>query len=147
MYSPTRRLKIHDIAIQKDYIFDTLVEFFYAFLSKSGQALHKNRIENIEKRPSVSVEEVDSIKHSLQPLKKKCLTKAGKRRKEVIIKRLFYKKKITLLQLSFFSSALIPLKENVMLFQKAEPAIHKLYDNQFKVKRISGKLHQAGTPC
>ena len=79
MYSPTRRLKIHDIAIQTDYIFDALVEFFCPFLSKSGQTLHKNRIENTEKRPSVSVEGVDSIKQSLQPLKKKCLTEAGKR--------------------------------------------------------------------
>ena len=42
---------------------------------------------------------------------------------------------MTLLQLSLFSSALSPLKEYVMLFQQAEPAIHKLYDNQFKVMR------------
>ena len=42
---------------------------------------------------------------------------------------------MTLLQLSLFSSALSPLKEYVMLFQQAEPAIHKLYDNQFKVIR------------
>ena len=135
MYSPTRWLKIHDIAIQTDYIFDALVEFFYAFLSKSDQTLYKNRIENIEKRRSVSVEGVNSIKQSLQPLKKKRLTKAGKKRKEVIIKLLFYKKKMTLLQLSLFSSAVIPLMEYVTLFQQAEPAIHKLYDNQFKVMR------------
>ena len=83
----------------------------------------------------VSVEAVNSIKQILQPLKKKRLTKAWKKRKEVIIKRPFYKKKMTLLQLSLFSSALIPLKEYVMPFQEAEPAIHKLYDNQFKVMR------------
>ena len=39
------------------------------FLSKSKQTLYKNRIENIEKRRSVSVEGVNSIKQSLQPLK------------------------------------------------------------------------------
>ena len=81
------------------------------------------------------MEGVNSIKQSLQPLKTKSLTKAGKKRKEVIIKRLFYKRKMTLLQLSLFSSALISLKEYVMLFQQAEPTIHKLYDNQFKVMR------------
>ena len=42
MYSLTRWLKIHDIAIQMDYIFDVLVEFFYAFLSKSDRTLSKN---------------------------------------------------------------------------------------------------------
>ena len=68
-------------------------------------------------------------------MKKKRLTRAGKKRKEVIIKRLSYKKKMTLLQLSLFSSALIPLKEYVVLFQQAKPAIHRLYDNQFKVMR------------
>ena len=31
MYSLTRCLKIHDIAIQTEEIFDALVEFFYAF--------------------------------------------------------------------------------------------------------------------
>ena len=135
MYSTTRWLKIHDIAIQTNYIFDALVEFFYAFLNKSNQTLSKNRIENIEKTHSVSMEGVNSTKQRLQPLKKKHLTKAGKKREEVIIKRLFYKKKMTLLQLSLFSSALISLKEYVMLFQQTEPAIHKLHDNQFKVMR------------
>ena len=42
---------------------------------------------------------------------------------------------MTLLQLRLFSPAFIPLKEYVMLFQQAEPAIHKLYDNQFKLTR------------
>ena len=94
MYSPTRWLKIHDIAIQTDYIFDALVKFFYNFLSKGDQTTYKSRIENIEKRRSVSVEGVNFIKQSLQPLKKKRHTNTGKKRKEVIIKRLFYKKKI-----------------------------------------------------
>ena len=93
MYSPTRWLKIHDIAIQTDYIFDALVKF-YNFLSKGDQTTYKSRIENIEKRHSVSVEGVNFIKQSLQPLKKKRLTNTGKKRKEVIIKRLFYKKKM-----------------------------------------------------
>ena len=128
MYSPTRWLKIHDIAIQTNYIFDALVEFFRAFLSKSDQTLNKNRIKDIEKRRSVSVEGVNCIKQSLQPLKEKRLAKAGKKSKEVIIKGLFYKKKMTLLQVSLFSSALIPLKEYVMMLQQAEPVIHKLYD-------------------
>ena len=44
-----RWLNIHDIAIQVDYTFDALVEFFYAFLSNSDQTLYKNQIENIEK--------------------------------------------------------------------------------------------------
>ena len=135
MYSPTHWLVIHDIAIQTDYISDALVEFLYVFLSKSGQTLYENRSENIEKKCSVSVEGINSIKQSLQPLKKKYLTKAGKQRKEVIIKQLFYKKKMILMQLSLFSSALIPLKEYMMLFQQAEAAIHKLYNNQFKVMR------------
>ena len=65
MYSPTRWLKIHDIAIQTDYIFDTIVEFFNAFSIKSDHTLYKNRIENIEKRRSVSVEGVSSIKQNL----------------------------------------------------------------------------------
>ena len=56
MYSLIRCLKIHDIAIQTDYIFDALVEFFNAFLRKSDQTLNKNRIENIKIGPSVSVE-------------------------------------------------------------------------------------------
>ena len=65
MYSPTSWLKVHDIAIQTDYIFDAIVEFFYVFLIKSDHTLYKNRIENIEKRRSVSVEGVSSIKQNL----------------------------------------------------------------------------------
>ena len=42
---------------------------------------------------------------------------------------------MTLLQLSLFLIALIALKEYVMLFNQAEPAIHRLYDNQFMVMR------------
>ena len=38
-------------------------------------------------------------------------------------------------QLSLFSSALIPLKKYMILFQQAEPAIHKLYDKQLKVMK------------
>ena len=135
MYSPTRWLKIHDIAIQTGYIFDALAEFYFPFLNTNDKTLYQSRINNIEKRRSVSAQRVQSIKENLGPLKRKRLTKAGKKRKAVIIKRLFYKKKMTLLQLSFFSSALIPLKEYVMLFQQAKPSIHKLYDKQFKVLR------------
>ena len=39
MYSPTNWLKVHDIAIQTDYIFDAIVEFFYVFLIKSDHTL------------------------------------------------------------------------------------------------------------
>ena len=53
------------------------MEFFYDFLSKSDQTLYKNRIE---KRRLVSVEGVNSIKQSLQSLKKERLTKLGRKR-------------------------------------------------------------------
>ena len=49
MCSPTRWLKIHDIAIQTDYIFDAPVELVYAFSSKSDQLLIKIELK-IQKR-------------------------------------------------------------------------------------------------
>ena len=114
MYSPTRWLKIHDSAIQTDYIFDAPVELVYAFSSKSDQLLIKIELKIQKRDARFQCKELLLSNRSLQPLKKKRLTKAGKKRKEVI--RYYF-------------------KEYVMLFQEAESAIHKLYDDQFKVMR------------
>ena len=46
---------------------------------------------------------------------------------------LFYKMKKTLPQLSIFGAALLLLREYILCFQQAEPAIHKLFNNQVKV--------------
>ena len=82
MYSLTRWLKIYNIAIQMDYIFDVLAKFSHAFLSKSDQTLYKNWIENMERKCSVSVEEGNAIKQSLQPLKINVSLKLGRKERK-----------------------------------------------------------------
>ena len=61
------------------------------FLSKIEQTLCKNWIKNIEKRRSVSVEGVNSIKHSLQPLKEtsrqSCEEKEGSNNQATILQK------------------------------------------------------------
>ena len=135
LYSGTRWLTVHDIAVQHQYDMDALVVFYFSFLSKEDKSLYQSRLQLIYEK--LTDEDGISALKTLQGSfnKKKQHAEAGRKRKSSITEKLFHTRKETCLQLSLYSSALVYLKQYVMLFQQAEPAIHKLHDNQVRVIR------------
>ena len=76
----------------------------------------------------------DVLKVQLK-LGKKKLAEDGSNQKNRIIKKIFYCRKKTLLQCSLFSKVLEIMKRYVLLFQKNEPAIFRIFPEQLVLFR------------
>ena len=73
------------------------------------------------------------IKSIASPMKKKSLIPAGLKRKERIVKILFYESEIFLLNLNFFISALPVFESFVLYFHQKILLIHKLHDGVLNI--------------
>ena len=135
MYASTRWLSIYVITVDTLYMFDALVVFYFPFLSPDHRKLYKSRLDDIYKRRQVSEISQKEIEKNQSYLKKKNLTKDGKERKQRIYKKLFFTKRKTRLQMSLFTAALLTVKRYVKVFQQNEPAIYRIYPEQFNVFR------------
>ena len=113
---------------------DALVVFYFSFLSKEDKALYQSRLQLIYEKLT-DEDGISALKTLQGSFKKTQHTEAGRKRKSSITEKLFHTRKETCLQLSLYSSALVYLRQYVMLFQQAEPAIYKLHDNQVRVIR------------
>ena len=125
-----RWMSVLDLSEDTLRLFDCLSLLYFHFLSKSGQTIYHATVVDILASKNATLQTRDEIRRLRSTLGKVRMTPAGKQRKERIVKKLFFTKDDTLLQLKFFSSSLPLLKEFVLLFQRQDPLIHVLHDEQ-----------------
>ena len=70
------------------------------------------------------------VKHMHTELRCKNVTDEGRARKKRIIQRLFFDREKTLLHMHLYLEVLKPFKTYVETFQKNEPLVHRLCDEQ-----------------
>ena len=135
LYVATRWLSVYDVAVDTIRMLDALTIFYYGFLSSLDASHFLHACVEIYYRKQLSGNSKDAIREIHATLRKKNMTTEGKMRKERIIKKLFVNRKYTKILLDFYVSVLPLLKNYVLLFQKQEPQIHKLHDEQVTLLR------------
>ena len=136
-YAPWRWLSVYDVSVSSNYMRDAYTVYYYSFLTLDEQKKYKLRLNLIYKARNVSAslkEKITSIQAEVSP-KFKASTPAGTERKKMIMTKLFERRNSMTLYLSLYESVLQIFKGYVMLFQRDEPQVHKIYLQQAELIR------------
>lgn len=130
-----RWLNAYDQAIETSRLFDLYIIFYSAFLPVHIKGQYHKLVSSLIQKfeTHASRERVRGLLSLLAT--KKPVTAKGRQRKDRILDHLFIEKKRTLLQLGFYQASMLKLKQFVLKFQKKEPLIHQLHDEQLSLVR------------
>ena len=134
-YAPHRWLSIYNVTVDGKRMLDPLLVMYYGFLKTDDTKVYLDVLSNIYKQRSINTQAKKRISSIHAVLQKKKMTDDGKRRKERIIHKLFYKAQNTKLIMNVYISVLPLLKSYTVLFQSKEPLVHKLHETQKKLVR------------
>lgn len=134
-FIPHRWLNAYDQAIETSRLFDLYVIFYSAFLPVHIKGQYHKLVSSLIQKFEThgSRERVRALLSLLAA--KKPVTAKGRQRKDRILEHLFMEQKRTLLQLGFYQASMLKLKQFVLKFQKKEPLIHQLHDEQLTLVR------------
>ncbi|ELU15299.1 hypothetical protein CAPTEDRAFT_193779 [Capitella teleta] len=122
-----RWLSVYNVSLDTLRMWDALMLFYYAFLSKEAQRLYQKPVLDVIMKYGLSSEGRKRLKSIWA--KGKNVTPEGRKKKERICEKVILKPTEILL-INFWCSVLPLLKDYVLLFQKRDPMIHKLHDQQ-----------------
>ena len=128
-----RFLSAYDGAVDVDRKWKAYQLFYFAFFSTE----EKNKYRPVKDKlvASLTDKSKKKINELLILVPKRSMTGDGKARKQRILDRLFRQEKRTQLTLLLYISALEPVKEFVVLFQRKEPQLHILHDQMAQLVR------------
>ena len=130
-----RWLSCYDVSVGTIRMWDPLTVFYFAFLPQDDRVLYQSILTSIYKQRDLSKEAEREIKLIQKDIGSKAMTEDGKKRKELAIKKIFYKRKQTRCIMHFYSASLPLLKQYVCLFETSSPMVHKLHDRQVELFR------------
>ncbi|KAH3781776.1 hypothetical protein DPMN_159680 [Dreissena polymorpha] len=125
-----RFLFVYNLAADTLRLLDAYTVFYVSFAKGEERAKFDRYRQNIITKRSLSEAAKKSLDNIDTYLKTKIMTADGKERKAKIIDRLFRGRLRTRILLSIYVGVLHQLKEYVMVFQRKEPHIHLLNDQQ-----------------
>ena len=105
-------------------LIDPLTLLHYAWIPNEFHETYKGDINNIFNKYELN-ENTKALINAIQTkMKQKKLTDDGKKRKERIITKLFYKQSTLLLNSNLFLSVLPLFKSFILIFEQKKPLIH-----------------------
>ncbi|KAG1654912.1 Transmembrane protein 94 [Nymphon striatum] len=125
-----RWLSCYDVTLANLRLMDAYLMFYYSFIPKESKPLYHHVVVSIFHSKEASNQSRMRIRVIQEELSRKSLTEDGRKRKNRIVEKLFYKRKQIITILHFYSAVLAMLKQYVCLFELKKPMIHKLYDRQ-----------------
>lgn len=119
-----RWLSAYDVTQRNLSITDPLTLLYAAWIPKnlcSAYDIHTNRL-------------MEKLSKQVKAIHVQCATKVrsedGKKRKLRLVDKLFYQRDKTLLTMNMYLSVLPMFKSFVLMFERKEPMVHRLHDEQ-----------------
>ena len=127
---PHRWLSVYDCTLPVEQMLQVLTLLYLAWVPE--EALKTNSKVRKIYNEMMPREDGDRkmVKHMHTELRCKNMTDEGRARKKRIIQRLFFDREKTLLHMHLYLEVLKPFKIYVETFQKNEPLVHRLCDEQ-----------------
>ena len=114
-------------------VLDELTVFHFAWIGSSERTKYLHLYKQLTS--TLTTMQQASLNVIIQQLKKKNLTDQGKRRKQRIIEKLFFKRKATLFCMNLYVTVLPMFKSFVLIFEQKEPMMHHLHDDMIELFR------------
>jgi hypothetical protein len=129
-YVPHRWLSLLNVSMELQRMFSVMTVFYFSFLSDSEKEIQQDVLDKIlsplpAKTKAAVLETQTSIKKLFF-----AGTKDGKERKQRIAGKLFQERDLTMAILNLYCKVLPILNQYILFFQKREPLMHKLHEQQ-----------------